>query len=100
MSRPTRSTAPKGYPDPTNSGWVRTEDLEFSGFHIRLTAAPGEKIVEVWELVDGEPSRWFGNVIRMDARSPSSYLNFEFEKRLTRAERDSLIARATKFWKS
>ncbi len=97
MSRP---KAPSGYPDPTDSGWVRTEDLEIAGHHIRLTVSPGEKTVGVWELVDGAPGRWFGNVIRMDSNSPSSYLNFEFEKHLRRSDRDSLISRATKFWKS
>ncbi|WP_157930412.1 hypothetical protein [Glycomyces xiaoerkulensis] len=89
-----------GYPDPTNSGWVRTEELEVSGFHIRMTVAPGEKIVELWELVDGEPGRWFGNVFRLDTKTPSHYLNYELDKHLGRAEREMLVSRASKFWKS
>lgn len=95
-----RRKAPNGYPDPTDSGWVRTEDFEVAGFHVRLTASPGEKTVGVWEMVDGSPGRWFGNIFRMDSKSPASYLNYEFEKHLRRSDRDTLVSRAAKFWKS
>lgn len=71
-----------------------------AGFRIRFTVAPGERTVGVWELVDGDPVRWFGYVIRMDSKSPSCYLNYEFEKHLRRVDRDALVDRATKFWKS
>lgn len=100
MSRPTRPRLPNGYPDPSSSGWVRTEDAEIAGIHIRMTVAPGDRIVELWELVDDEPVRWVGNVYRVDAEPPCVYLNHLFERRLKRAEADQLARVGAKFWKS
>lgn len=100
MSRPTEQRLPKGYPDPTAAGWVRTEDLELGGIHIRMTAAPGERIVELWELEDGWPQRWLGNVFRVDSEPPCVYLNHTYERRLQPAERRSLARVGAKFWKS
>jgi hypothetical protein len=99
MSGPDDASLPGGYPDPEVVGWARIEDLEFEGFHIRMTITPGERIVQLWELVDGHPVRWFGNVFRIDSEPPVLYVNYRYESRLNRAQRDVLARAGAKFWK-
>ncbi len=92
---------PKGYPDPEAVGWLRTGDVEYLGLHIRMTIKPGDRIVELWELDDGQPVRWLGNVFRVDSEPPGLYLNHQFEQLLkSRPQRDGLAHLAVKFWKS
>jgi hypothetical protein len=98
MSRSTEKELPSGYPDP--AGWVRTEDLEFGGISIRMTVAPGERIVELWELEDGRPRQWLGHVFRVDADPPVVRLHHRYEQRLKPAERIALARVGAKFWKS
>lgn len=100
MDGPDEPEMPRGYPDPAVVGWIRSEDIEFSGIHIRMTVAPGEKIVQMWELRDGRPHRWLGNVFRVGADVPGLYLNHSYESRLSRPQRDALARTGAKFWKS
>lgn len=100
MSRPTGPELPSGYPDPANASWVRTEDIEFDGLSIRMTVAPGERIVELWELEDGHPRQWFGHVFRVDAEPPNIRLNYAYERRFDRTDRIELAHLGAKFWKS
>jgi hypothetical protein len=99
MSGPDEAPLPEGYPDPAVIGWSRTEDLEFAGLHIRMTITPGERIVQLWELVDGRPVHWFGNVFRVDSEPPQLRVYYPYEKRLGRAQRDVLARAGAKFWK-
>ncbi|HEX2143334.1 MAG TPA: hypothetical protein VHG10_02380 [Glycomyces sp.] len=98
MSGPNEPTLPGGYPDPA-VGWARMEDLEFADFHIRMTITPGERIVQLWELADGHPVHWFGNVFRIDSEPPVLKVNYRYESRLSRAQRDLLARTGAKFWK-
>jgi hypothetical protein len=100
MNGPEERALPAGYPDLAVVGWLRSEDIESAGIHIRLTVTPGEKIVQMWELVEGHPVRWLGNVFRVDAEPPALYLNHSYESRLTRPQRDALARTGAKFWKS
>ncbi|SDD06001.1 hypothetical protein [Glycomyces harbinensis] len=100
MDGPDETAMPSGYPDPAVLGWVRSEDIESAGIHIRFTVNPGDKIVQMWELVDGRPARWLGNVYRVDAPIPSLYLNYHYEKRFKRLQREALALAGAKFWKS
>jgi hypothetical protein len=90
---------PDGYPDPAVVGRARTEDLEFAGLHIRMTIAPGERLVRLWELVDGHPVRWLGIVFRVDSEPPVLRLGHPFESRVSRPRRDDLARIGAKFWK-
>ncbi len=98
MSRPTEHELPSGYPDAAD--WVRAEDIEFGGLPIRMTVAPGERIVELWELREGRPVQWLGNVFRVDAEPPCVYLNHTYERRLHPNDRAALARRGARFWKS
>lgn len=98
MSGNDEPSLPGGYPDPAVD-WARTEDVELAGFHIRMTITPGDRIVQLWELVDGHPVRWFGNIFRIDAEPPVLYPNYRYEKQLSRAQRDVLARTGAKFWK-
>ncbi len=100
MSRPTGRELPTGYPDPSTAGWIRTDDLEFGGLSIRMTVAPGERLVELWELEDGHPRQWLGHVFRLDSEPPVVRLNYVYERRLKPAERIALARLGAKFWKS
>lgn len=100
MSGTDEHPLPGGYPDAAAVGWVRTEDTEFAGIHIRMTISPGDRIVEVWETEDGHPVRWLGNVFRIDAEPPGLYLNHRYERLLSRGQRDLLARAGAKFWKS
>ncbi|GAA2310174.1 hypothetical protein GCM10009853_079560 [Glycomyces scopariae] len=91
---------PSGYPDPEAVGWLRTDEIEFLELHIRMTITPGERIVQLWQLADGHPVSWIGNVFRIDSEPPGLYLNHKFETTLNRPQRDSLARLAAKFWKS
>lgn len=99
MSGTDERPLPGGYPDPAVVGWARAEDLEFAGFHIRMTITPGERIVQVWELNDGHPVRWLGNVFRVDSERPVLYINYRYEPHVDRAQRDALARIGAKFWK-
>jgi hypothetical protein len=90
---------PGGYPDPEEFGWARIEDLEFAGLHIRMTITPGERIVQLWELEEDHPVRWLGNVFRVESEPPVLYVNYRYEKHLSRAQRDALARTGAKFWK-
>jgi hypothetical protein len=98
MSRPTGHELPKGYPAAPE--WVRTEDLEFGGRSIRMTVTPGDRIVELWELSEGRPVQWLGNVFRVDSEPPCVYLNHTYERHLPPAERAALARIGARFWKS
>lgn len=98
MSGTDEVSLPSGYPDP-DVGWARTDDLEFAGLHIRMTITPGERIVQLWELTDGHPVRWLGNVFRIDSEPPVLYVNYRYEAHLSRAQRDVLARTGAKFWK-
>jgi hypothetical protein len=98
MSGTEPTSLPDGYPDPAVT-WARTEDLEFVGLHIRMTITPGERLVQLWELVDGHPVRWLGLVYRIDAEPPGLRLNYPFEPHFSRAQRDVLARTGAKFWK-
>ncbi|NUQ90820.1 MAG: hypothetical protein HOQ43_20440 [Glycomyces artemisiae] len=66
-----------------------------------MTIKPNDRIVEMWELEDGHPARWVGNVFRIDASTPGLYLNHKIEAVLkTRQQRDGLAHLAVEFWKS
>ncbi|MEU6860605.1 hypothetical protein AB0B28_17245 [Glycomyces sp. NPDC046736] len=91
---------PSGYPDASVVGWVRTEDVESAGLHIRMTIAPADRIVQLWELEDGHPVLWLGNAFRIESEPPGLYLNHRYEARLSRGQRDLLARAAAKFWKS
>lgn len=91
---------PAGYPDLEKVGWIRESDIEFAGLALRLTINPGERTVQVWELEEGHPIQWLGNAFRLDSEPPGLYLNYKYEQRLTRPQRDALAHLAAKFWKS
>ena len=99
MSGTESPSLPDGYPDPAVTGWARVEDLEFAGFHIRMTITPGERLVQLWELVDGHPVRWLGLVFRVDSEPPVLRLNYPFERRFSRSQREILARTGAKFWK-
>lgn len=99
MSARDEGSLPDGYPDPEVLGWARIDDFEFAGLHIRMTITPGDKIVQVWELEDGRPVTWIGNVFRVDSEPPILYANYHYEKRLSRSERDVIARTGAKFWK-
>lgn len=99
MSGTDEAPLPGGYPDPAVVGWARIDDLEIADLHIRMTITPGERIVQLWELVDGHPVCWLGNVFRIDSEPPVLYLNYRFESHLSRAQRDVLARTGAKFWK-
>lgn len=99
MSGTDEPSLPGGYPDPAVIGWVRTEDLEFAGLHVRMTITPGERLVQLWELADGHPVRWLGNVFRIDAEPPVLRLNYPYEAKFSRSRRDALARAGAKFWK-
>lgn len=98
MSRPSEQGLPTGYPDPAD--WVRTEDLELGGIHVRMTVAPGDRIVELWELEDGKPREWLGHVFRVDSEPPCLRLAFAYEQRLKTSARMFLAREGARFWKS
>lgn len=100
MSGSDEAPLPKSYPDPDQVGWIREEDLELDGLHIRMTITPGDRIVQLWELGPEGPVRWMGNVFRIDAEPPAIYLNYAFEKAMKRARREALVLEAAKFWKT
>ena len=75
------------------------EDFEFAGLHIRMTITPGERIVQLWELIDGHPVRWLGNVFRIDSEPPVLKLNYRYETVFSRMQRDVLARTGAKFWK-
>ncbi|THV25962.1 hypothetical protein [Glycomyces paridis] len=91
---------PGGYPDPAVVGWIRSDDIEFAGFHIRLTITPGSRIVELWITEDGHPVVWLGNAHRVDSEPPGLHVNHSYSKQFNRAQRDALAREAAKFWKS
>jgi hypothetical protein len=99
MSGRDEVSLPDGYPDPEVVGWARTEDLEFAGLHMRMTITPGDRIVQLWELVDGHPVRWLGNVFRVESEPPVLKLNYRYETQLNRAQRDVVARTGAKFWK-
>ncbi|MDN3242688.1 hypothetical protein [Glycomyces tritici] len=100
MSEHDEVSLPDGYPDPEVVGWARTEELEFAGLHMRMTITPGDRIVQLWELVDGHPVRWLGNVFRVESEPPVLKLNYRYEAHFSRAQRDVLARTGAKFWKS
>jgi hypothetical protein len=100
MSASDAPPPPSGYPDASTVGWVRTEDFESSGLHIRMTVSPGEKIVQLWELTDGRPVLWLGNAFRVESEPPALYLNHRYEALLNRGQRELIARTAAKFWKS
>jgi hypothetical protein len=100
MNGPDEPALPGGYPDADVVGWIRSEEIEFTGIHIRMTVTPGERIVQLWELADGRPVRWLGNVFRVESEPPGLYLNHRYESRLNRLQRDTLARTGAKFWKS
>jgi len=100
MDGPDERPLPGGYPDPAAVGWLRAEDSEFAGLHMRMTITPGENLVQLWELDDGHPVRWIGNVFRVNSEPPALYLNYSYESRISRAQRDILARDGAKFWKS
>jgi hypothetical protein len=99
MDGPDKPPLPQGYPDPDTVGWARTDDLEVHDLHIRMTITPGERIVQLWDLQDGHPVRWFGNAFRLESEPPVLYLNYRYDPLLTRSQRDQLARTAAKFWK-
>ncbi|MCD0442901.1 hypothetical protein LO763_04585 [Glycomyces sp. A-F 0318] len=100
MNGPDEPALPAKYPDPAVVGWIRSEEIEFEGLHIRLTVTPGEKIVQLWELVDGHPVRWLGNVFRVESEPPALSLNHRYQSRIKHSRRDALARAGVKFWKS
>jgi hypothetical protein len=94
------TSLPSGYPDPETVGWLRAEDIEFLDFHIRMTITPGDRIVQLWELEEGRPVRWIGNVFRIDSEPPWLRLTHQYERRFNRSQRESLARLGAKFWKS
>ncbi|THV33611.1 hypothetical protein [Glycomyces buryatensis] len=100
MSRPTPPSRPRGYPDPSSAGWIRIEDLQIADLNLRMTTAITDQIVQIWDLNDGEPTRWVGNVFRIDTRAPCLYLNYVYEKRFSQVDADHLTSTAVKFWQS
>jgi hypothetical protein len=92
---------PDSYPDPDVVTWLRWADIEYLGLPIRMTVIPGERVIELWELVDKHPVRWMGNVFRIEAIVPLLYLNHKYEQAIPRrAQRDALARIAADFWKS
>ena len=100
MNGPDEPTLPHGYPDASAGIWIRYEDIEFAGAPIRFTVNHGDRIVQIWEMVDGHPVRWVGNVFRVEAEPPALYLNHSYEVRLSRTQRDELARSGVKFFKS
>ncbi|MFG3342205.1 hypothetical protein [Glycomyces sp. NPDC048151] len=64
-----------------------------------MTITPGDRIVQLWELVDDHPVRWLGNVFRVESEPPVLYLNFRFGTQIGYAQRDALARAGAKFWK-
>lgn len=92
---------PEGYPDPDVIDWVRTEEIEFLGLHIRMTITPGANIVQLWELDDGRPVGWMGNAFRVHADTPCLRVSNKYRHVLPRVpQQDALAKRAATFWKS
>ncbi|MFB9661575.1 hypothetical protein ACFQS3_02530 [Glycomyces mayteni] len=91
---------PSTYPDAEKIGWIRSEDIEHCGLSLRMTITPGDRVVQLWELVDDWPVKWFGNAFRIHADQPGLYLNYEYSQRLTLRQKDSLARVAAKFWMS
>jgi hypothetical protein len=90
---------PSGYPDSETIG-LRTREIEFDGLHIRMTMTHSVRIVQLWELVDGRPASWIGNVFRLDSELPPCiYLAHRYESVLDRSQRDALARLAAKHWK-
>lgn len=100
MNGPDEPALPAGYPDLAVVGWLRSEEIEFAGFHIRLTVTPGDKIVQLWEMADGHPVHWLGNVFRVESEPPALKLNYRYEPRFGRSQRDALARTGAKFWKT
>ncbi|MCD0442824.1 hypothetical protein LO763_04195 [Glycomyces sp. A-F 0318] len=94
----TPDAPPEGYPDVAASGLVRVADIEFLEFKLQMTTVLGERFVKVWELEEGVPARWFGNVFRVDAEPPGLYLNYRYERMLDRFQRDQLARLGAEFW--
>ncbi|SDD30703.1 hypothetical protein [Glycomyces harbinensis] len=89
---------PEGYPDSTSGGLVRVSDIEFLEFELRMTLTLGERFVQIWELEEGVPARWFGNAFRVHTDAPGLYLSYEYDQALDRYQRDRLAGIAAKFW--
>ncbi|MDA1358367.1 hypothetical protein O1R50_01970 [Glycomyces luteolus] len=87
-----------GYPDAETIG-LRIEEIEFEGLHIRMTMTRAIRIVQLWEMVDGQPVGWIGNVFRIDSEPPCIYLGHRYEAVLARPERHALARLAAKRWK-
>ncbi|HEX2144131.1 MAG TPA: hypothetical protein VHG10_06455 [Glycomyces sp.] len=96
MTGPDARPLPSGYPDPAIA---RSEEFDYLDLHIRMTVTPGERFVQLWELVDDHPARWLGNAFRVDAEPPCLYLTYRFEPHFSRLQRDALARIAAKFWK-
>ena len=90
----------QGYPDFAANSLIRVGDIGFLEFTIRMTVAPGERFVKLWELEAGVPVHWFGNVFRIHVDPPGLYLNYKYERALDRFQRDQLARLAAKFWAS
>lgn len=91
---------PSTYPDPEVVPWMRTDDIEFCGLHIRMTIEPGDRIVKLWALERGHPVRWLANAFRLEAVTPCLRLSCKYEQAIPRRSRDVLAATAAAFWKS
>lgn len=91
---------PDRYPDVEEVGRFRCKDIEFDTLPVRMTIAPGEETVALWELEDGHPIQWMGTGFRVDAEPPGLYLNYKYERRMSWAQRDALARLAAKFWMS
>ena len=89
-----------GYPDYPANSLMRVTDIDFLEFTIRMTVAPTERFVKLWEVEADVPVRWFGNVFRVHADPPCLYLNYKYERALDRFQRDQLARLAVKFWSS
>ena len=100
MNGPEERALPPEYPDLAVVGWLRSEDIEFADMHIRLTITPGDRLVQLWELLDGHPVHWLGNAFRIDAEPPAIRLNHSYESRFNRHQREALARTCAKFWKS
>lgn len=90
---------PSGYPDSETIG-LRIEEIEFEGLRIRMTMTHGIRIIQLWELEDGHPVGWIGNVFRIDSEPPCIYLGHRYEAVLARPERHALARLTAKYWKS
>ncbi|GAA2305107.1 hypothetical protein GCM10009853_072720 [Glycomyces scopariae] len=100
MTGPDERTPPPGYPDLDEIGWLRSEEIQYLGLQIRMTVTPGERVVQLWELEEGHPVSWIGNVFRIDAQPPCLYLNYRYERLFTRTQREPLAQLGARFWKS